>query len=413
MNTNTITKIFFIILIYFSIYFLLNSTYLENFIWKSDVKFIDFKILISWLECNYLGFDVYSLNDIKNCPNFYSIIYYGDLWLLLPFNETLKDFYLDILPYIIIFLFVGVFVFLTSPTSFLDFSILVLAFLNPSTLLLIERLGFDIFIFLLIIFIGFNRIYFLNWITIFLLAFIKVYPAILGINIFLENIKRSIIKNIILILTLISISLVYFYFNIDKYMISIIKGASNSGKAGYHYLFSLNSLPKILKYIFEFNYIFSLLLIYCLFFILAKFFNKKFQNNIKLFNEEIFSKKGRLFLLSGYLSLFCFVFFSNFAYREILLLLLIPYLIQVKNNSHDIFLYFFISLIFFRFIYLYLYGFINVNDGIIYINGVRFFSNKFLIIITLKAIIDFFLMCFVSIIIYNGTIKFINYKKFT
>jgi len=384
---------------------------LENFIWKSEIKFIDFRILISWLECNYLGFDVYSLDEIKNCPNFYSIIYYGDLWLLIPYNELLKDFYLNILPYIVIFLFVSVFVFLTSPTSFLDFSILVLAFLNPSTLLLIERLGFDIFIFLFIIFISLNRIYFLNWMTIFYLTFIKVYPAILGINIFLENIERSFKKNLILIFTLISISLVYFYFNIDKYMISIIKGASNSGKAGYHYLFSLNTLPKISKYIFEINYIFSLLSIYCLFFILAKFFNNKFRNNIKLFIEEIFSKKGRLFLLGGYLSLFCFILFSNFVYREILLLLLIPYLVQIKKSSHDIFLYFFISLIFFRFIFLYLYGFININDDINYINGVRFFSDKFLIIITLKGIIDFFLMCFVSIIIYNGTIKFIKFKK--
>ena len=247
--------------------------------------------------------------------------------------------------------------------------------------------------------------------TIFYLTFIKVYPAILGINIFLENIERSFKKNLILIFTLISISLVYFYFNIDKYMISIIKGASNSGKAGYHYLFSLNTLPKISKYIFEINYIFSLLSIYCLFFILAKFFNNKFRNNIKLFIEEIFSKKGRLFLLGGYLSLFCFILFSNFVYREILLLLLIPYLVQIKKSSHDIFLYFFISLIFFRFIFLYLYGFININDDINYINGVRFFSDKFLIIITLKGIIDFFLMCFVSIIIYNGTIKFIKFKK--
>ena len=66
-----------------------------------------------------------------------------------------------------------------------------LCLFNPSTLLVIERLAFDIFVFLFIIFINFNRVYFLNWIIIFFLTFTKIYPALLGINIFLENLNRS------------------------------------------------------------------------------------------------------------------------------------------------------------------------------------------------------------------------------
>ena len=75
MNYNRLSKISFTIITFALIIFLINSQILENFIWKSDKKFIDFTILISWLECNYLGFDVYDLENTKKCPNFYSIIY--------------------------------------------------------------------------------------------------------------------------------------------------------------------------------------------------------------------------------------------------------------------------------------------------------------------------------------------------
>ena len=62
MNYNRLSKIFFTIITFALIIFLINSQFLENFIWKGDKKFIDFTILISWLECNYLGFDVYDFD---------------------------------------------------------------------------------------------------------------------------------------------------------------------------------------------------------------------------------------------------------------------------------------------------------------------------------------------------------------
>ena len=89
--------------------------------------------------------------------------------------------------------------------SIFDYSILILCLFNPSTMLVIERLAFDIFVFLFIIFITLNRIYFLNWFVIFFLALTKIYPALLGINIFLENLNRSLKKN--------SPFLVYLYHN--------------------------------------------------------------------------------------------------------------------------------------------------------------------------------------------------------
>ena len=126
MDYNRLSKISFTIITFALIIFLINSQILENFIWKSDKKFIDFTILISWLECNYLGFDVYDLENTKKCPNFYSIIFYGDIWLKIPFNETLNIFYLNILPYLIIFLVIFTFTYLVNPKSIFDYSILIL-----------------------------------------------------------------------------------------------------------------------------------------------------------------------------------------------------------------------------------------------------------------------------------------------
>ena len=222
MNYNKILKTSFIIVTFLIIIFLINSQILENFIWKSSKKFADFTILVSWLECNYLGFDVYNLEDTKKCPNFNSIIFYGDIWLKIPFNETLNIFYLNVLPFLIIFFAIFTLTNLINPKSIFEYSILILCLFNPSTMLVLERLAFDIFVFLFIIFINFNRIYFLNWIIIFFLTFTKIYPALLGINIFLENLNRSLKKNLIIIFSLVLIATVYFYLNFDKYLISVI-----------------------------------------------------------------------------------------------------------------------------------------------------------------------------------------------
>lgn len=408
MNYNKILKTSFIIVTFLIIIFLINSQILENFIWKSDKKFIDFTILISWLECNYLGFDVYNLEDTKNCPNFYSIIFYGDIWLKIPFNETLNIFYLNILPYFTIFLVVLTFTYLINPKSIFEYLILILCIFNPSTMLVIERLAFDIFVFLFIIFINFNRVYFLNWLIIFFLTFTKIYPALLGINIFLENLNRTLKRNFIIILTLVLTSIAYFYFHFDKYLISIIDGASNSGRAGYHYLFSLNTIAKIIK-LYNINYIFLIVITYFLFFYLTSIIYKKYNNDLKILLNDIFSPKGKLFIVGGCVILFCYITFSNYVYREIFVLLLVPFLLSSKNKNRFIDMIIFILTV--RFLFLFPYGYININDGISYSQGERIFSNKFIFFITMKGILDFILMSNFLVIVFGGIKKFVITKK--
>jgi len=408
MNYNKLSKIFFVIITFLIIIFLINSQILENFIWKSSTKFADFTILVSWLECNYLGFDVYNLEDTKKCPNFNSIIFYGDIWLNIPFNETLNIFYLNVLPFLIIFLAIFTLTNLINPKSIFEYSILILCLFNPSTMLVLERLAFDIFVFLFIIFINFNRIYFLNWIIIFFLTFTKIYPALLGINIFLENLNRSLKKNFIIIFSLVLISTVYFYLNFDKYLISVIDGASNSGRAGYHYLFSLNTIAKIIK-IFDVNYIFLIVMTYSLFFCFTVFIYKKYKSYLETTLKNIFSPKGKLFLIGGCVILFCYITFSNYAYREIFILLLVPFLLSSKNKNRFINLIIFILTI--RFLFLFPYAYINIYDGISYSEGERIFSNYFIFFIAIKGILDFILMSYILSIIFGGIKKFVIFKK--
>ena len=408
MNYNKILKTSFIIVTFLIIIFLINSQILENFIWKSSKKFADFTILVSWLECNYLGFDVYNLEDTKKCPNFNSIIFYGDIWLKIPFNETLNIFYLNVLPFLIIFFAIFTLTNLINPKSIFEYSILILCLFNPSTMLVLERLAFDIFVFLFIIFINFNRIYFLNWIIIFFLTFTKIYPALLGINIFLENLNRSLKKNLIIIFSLVLIATVYFYLNFDKYLISVIDGASNSGRAGYHYLFSLNAIAKIIK-IFDVNYIFLIVMTYSLFFCFTVFIYKKYKSYLEITLKNIFSTKGKLFLIGGCVILFCYITFSNYAYREIFILLLVPFLLSSKNKNKFINLIIFILTI--RFLFLFPYAYINIYDGISYSEGERIFSNYFIFFIAIKGILDFILMSYILSIIFGGIRKFVIFKK--
>lgn len=56
-----------------------------------------------------------------------------------------------------------------------------------------------------------------------------------------------------------------------------------------------------------------------------------------------------------------------------------------------------------RYIYLFLYAYINVHDEITFIDGQRVFSYKFLITIFFKAILDFILVSFTTAILFLKT----------
>ena len=186
-----------------------------------------------------------------------------------------------------------------------------------------------------------------------------------------------------------------------------------SGKPGYHFLYSLNSLPKIFTYIFDINYQFLLLIFYSLFIIITVKLYKMITLNYDNMNVELYAKDSKLFIIGGYFSLFLFVLVSSFVYKEIFIILLIPFILNIKNNHQEKLFSILLYLVIARYCYLFLYAFLNIHDGVAFVNGQRIFSNEFLFAIFLKSILDFALMCFISAILYMKTKIYIldKFKK--
>jgi len=396
-KTNIVFTIVFIVIVNV----LLKSEILYDFVWQHQHGlFGDYKENIGWLKWNYLGFNVFQ-DD-----NDFHKLGYGPIFLLLPFNLKLEIFYFNYLPYVTIALLLFSITFLINPKNKIQFAVLFLSICNPSTLLLIERMNLDIFIFLIAIFIIFNRVYFINWISIFFLSLAKFYPVILGINIILENKNRKNLMLIFIILTFSLLSILYLYFNFEKYQ--MVFDATRT-KAGYHFLFSLKTIPKILKYFFHWNYIFLVITFLIIFTLLTIYYYKLVKRTNLLDLINIYSSETRLFLLGSYILLFCYLVYSNYYYREIFLILLFPFLFKLHNiKSINFFIYFII----FRYAYLFIYGYVNVHDNITHINDVRYFSEEFLFIITLKGVIDIFLMSFIGSILFLISKKLIYRFKF-
>ena len=395
------SNIFLAILFFVFVNILIKSEILYNFIWGSHYGlFGDHNYDISWLKWNYLGFDVLQDNN-----NLFDKLDYGPIFLVLPFNFKLEIFYLNYLPYITIALLLFSITFLISPQNKIEYIVVFLSIFNPSTLLLIERMNFDIFIFLIAIFIIFNRFYFVNWILIFFLSLVKFYPVVLGLNMILENKNRKLLTLILIILGISLLSILYVYFNFEKYR--IVFESMGGWKAGYHFLFSLKTIPKVLKYLFHWNYIFLVIVFLILFTMLSIYFYKLIKKNNLTDLIDIYSSETKLFLLGSYILLIFYIVFSNYVYREIFLIILFPLLLQLYNTKSINFLTFFIYLIIFRYIFLFIYGYINVHDNITHINDVRYFSNEFLFVITIKGIIDIFLMSFIGSILFSISKKFI------
>ena len=247
-------------------------------------------------------------------------------------------------------------------------------------------MNLDLLLYLIIIILAFNKIYFLNWLLVAYSFLFKFHPFIYGIIIFVEKEKRK-LKNLLLIfffILIISILSIYIYR--EEYTLMFVD--SGSWKMGLHYLYSIKTIPKILKESFSFHYGLMLLIIYILF---------VFQITKRVSKYEIHSNydfEKKLFLLSSNSLLFCFITFSNAFYREVFLVLTIPYLLtNIKDFRYIIYL------ICFKFLFNFIYT-IDLNFETFYhVDNIRIYKTHFLMIVFLKGIIDYILMLFIGSIV--------------
>tara|TARA_B100000787_G_C16178029_1_gene290139 strand:- start:219 stop:1454 length:1236 start_codon:yes stop_codon:yes gene_type:complete len=410
--TTKFRNILHTLVIFLIITFLLNSKILSNFLWAMPELFSDFSAVINWLECDSLGFNLITLESI-NCGTGKTIgqFNYGYAILYIPYNEFLSIFYRTYLPWILIFTFIYLTLKIINPKNKIEIILVYLALLNPSTMLLVERMQLDCLFYIVIIFTVYNRLYFINWFLGVYFALIKIYPIIILLNIFIENKNRNIKKIFFITLLLLITLIIYLFFNRELY--TFMLNNMLSGKPGYHFLYSLNSLPKIFTYIFDINYQFLLLIFYSLFIIITVKLYKMITLNYDNMNVELYAKDSKLFIIGGYFSLFLFVLVSSFVYKEIFIILLIPFILNIKNNHQEKLFSILLYLVIARYCYLFLYAFLNIHDGVAFVNGQRIFSNEFLFAIFLKSILDFALMCFISAILYMKTKIYIldKFKK--
>ena len=122
-----------------------------------------------------------------------------------------------------------------------------------------------------------------------------------------------------------------------------------------------------------------------------------FQITKRVSKYEIHSNydfEKKLFLLSSNSLLFCFITFSNAFYREVFLVLTIPYLLtNIKDFRYIIYL------ICFKFLFNFIYT-IDLNFETFYhVDNIRIYKTHFLMIVFLKGIIDYILMLFIGSIV--------------
>jgi len=320
-----------------------------------NILFLDWKNLITALECQAMDVDVYNANPCDPISRIYA---YGRILLFIPYIAEYKIFYNFYFPLFINFIFVCVTAALFKTKSVTQILLYFLVIFNPSTLLLMERLNFDIIIFLLCYF----RSNLLNFFSILFLTLAKFYPISLLSLLFITNQKKMSGKTIPFILVIFFLLFVFAVLALDKDKYITLFNATNYFSAHPNYSFYFLSFLKLKIvqdsfFYFFFNYLnipaphTNLILFVFLAFLLSifLFFLLKVNKikNLKTFN--INSYENRLFFVGGGVLVSVYFAFNNIFYREVFLICLIPYIIEQSHANK--FFKFLIYYLFFHYIF--------------------------------------------------------------
>ena len=394
---NQIVKISIISIFVLSVYFYLFSSGLIHFLaLGSSDYFVDYFAFPKAVECYVLGFNPTTGLDKPECKGF---DYGYALLVFAPF----KNFIINSNPYTIPSIFIIIFTIITvkilKPKNYFQFIICLLALLNPSSLLLIERMNLDILLYLILILMCFNKIYPINWFLVIYSFLIKFHPFIFGIIIFVESKKRKIINHFFIFLLILGSSLLFMFIYWEEY--SLVLKESGGWKVGLHYLFSIKAIAKVLKEAFSIHYGICILILYIIFFNLI-YKNQKKLNKI---SNDDFNFEKKLFFISSNCMVFLFLTFSNAFYREVFLILTLPYLFIYEKQTY-------INKILYIFCAKYLYNFIytlGLNfDTFYHIENIRYYEVHFLINAFIKGLIDTVLMIMIGSITLKMNIEVVK-----
>ena len=293
-----------------------------------------------------------------------------------PYFKLLEKFYFFYLPILIEFLFIYSIASLIKPKFFSEYIFLALIMFAPSTLLVLERGNNDILIFLFIILFVYINSSILNFTILSLACLIKYYPLALMVNFFIEH-KRSAKQIIIILFLFIVIVTFFFYFTGESFELVQKKMKMISPTWGNQ--FSIKAFAIISKKLINYSYATILLISYILFFILMTFFFKIFKRNNFIDKIEIYSTEEKLFILGGNLIISVYLIAHNVHYREIFLILLLPFIIKLTKTFENKIFKYLLYFIIFRYVFFIVSNYFILFQKHYYLLYMKAFSDLILI----------------------------------
>ncbi len=365
--------------------------------------FADWTVILNANNCLEKGYDVYLNNP---CDHWNRKHVYGEILLKIPFIKTFPKFYYLYFPILasLIFLYVLVYSIFNLKNK-KEWILLSLFILSVPVLLVIERNNIDLLIFIFMFFISKYNHLFLNHLLIIFSSISKIYPIVLFTIFFFENNFKKIIKNLLFLL---GMFLIISLFQIES-LLKIFDNKEQFTGYGYGlYEFSILGLVKFLKVLdVNFNgdnynwlkYVYVVIFVVLPLFLFNYFYSSKINTIFQDFNfKEKYIFENNFYLLSSTVILLNYIIFSNFVYREIFFLGLLPAILLHKSKSNKIMNFYFYLLTFKFFITTFLIYF--------YQNNILEEFKPFMII--LKHTFDLYLMFFIFKIQLNLFKKFIH-----
>ena len=404
LNINFFIFILLIITIYFIIKNQIIYPTIIPMVFNGNINiFTDWSVIINANLCFDKGFDVY-----KNisCDQWNRPHVYGKILLYIPLIESYKNFYFFVFPLLFNLLFIYVIVNFFKFKNYIEYFTIFPFMLSPSIILSIERANIDIIIFLLLVFISFNKKILLNYFPLIFATLLKFYPLSLAIIFFFEKKFAKIIFQLIIFFVLI---FSFLYFQYDE-LVKIFNNSTQFSARGV-YNFSFNGLflyiTKLNIIIDNKNYnwlkylcIFIFLIIPIIITLISQIKFLIHSNGIKdKLTDNIY--ENRLYILSSTIIISCYFLFSNFIYREIFFLGLIPWILKEREiSTNKSFINFYYYILCTKFIISTIITYIIRNDYLPLIKPIFVF---------IKHSFDFYLITIILLFWLSSIIFF--YKK--
>ena len=326
---------------------------------KQIYLFGDWSVIIAAIKCKLLNYNTFVNNP---CDVIGRVHVYGSILLFIPYVEKYSIFYFLYFPIFINLIFITVIILHFNFTSFKEYFLCLIFILNPSTLLLMERLNFDIFIFLLMILLCYFRKNILNLLFISLLTLAKFYPMSLLPLFFIKNKNNKFFINFLFALIFLFLVTLFLYLDKDN-LVEIVRNKQQFS-ADYRWsfnFFALSKIPSLLNIFSE-----NLLVLFSLFFSLVFVFigilickNILYKNNYTLTRSWGYNET--LFLISAGVFVSTYFIFNNWIYREIFIFGLIP--LSLELGRDNLFFKNLISFIIFRLFYFTISSYFSMFRG--------------------------------------------------